>query len=151
MKIFLKGNNALPDFGEVDSTDLVDLKDAEITLRKKTGENFASSFSKDLVFSGAAFKYLKTYLVLAENARTNVIILEVYDNCCYPEKQIFRGKITANSIDYCFRDEGAPSDTGGTDPASTGEVPYSGNQATTAAAAKQEGVDIATPPTTGLS
>ena len=56
MKIFLKGNNALPDFGEVDS---IDLKDAEITLRKKTGENFASSFSKDLVFSGAAFKYLK--------------------------------------------------------------------------------------------
>lgn len=105
MKIFLKGNNALPDFGEVDSTNLVDLKDAEITLRKKTGENFASSFSKDLVFSGAAFKYLKTHLVLAENARTNVIILEVYDDCCYPEKQIFRGKITANSIDYCFRDD----------------------------------------------
>lgn len=50
----------------------------------------------------------------------------------------------SHSID----DEGAPSDTGGTDPVSTGEVPYSGNQATTAAAAKQEGVDIATPPTT---
>lgn len=48
---------------------------------------------------------------------------------------------------HTIDDEGAPADSGGPSPTSIGEVPLTNAQIYTAAAAKNENVDITTPPT----
>lgn len=105
MIIILKGSNSIPDFGEVSPKEMSSLDDSEITLRRKDTDGFASSFSKDIEFYGGAFNYIKKYLITDTKARINYLIMEVYDDCCKPLKLIYRGKITANTIDYCLRND----------------------------------------------
>lgn len=105
MIIVLKGSNSIPDYGEVPLSELSDLGDAEITLRRKDSSGMASSFTKDITFSGGAFQYIKEHLVISPRARVNTILMQVIDDCCQPHRLIYTGSITSKSIDFCLLED----------------------------------------------
>lgn len=102
------GRPAVP-FFELEDDEYVIEDGGGITLRRVEGTTggYASSFSDQITFYGRAWELIRDELIDAPNARTNVVKVEIYDDCCGDEPRlVYRGKITADDLEWCEISDG---------------------------------------------
>lgn len=86
-----------------------DVDKATISIRRATENGRPTfGFSENIQFYGAAFALLRATLVEDPNAKQNKVDIDIYDDCC-GQGVIYRGEITAESIDWCLYTDGHKS------------------------------------------
>lgn len=105
LRLILNNSYTVP---EAEHSDLSGA-DTFLTIKAKTdSDSPAFAFAQDITFTGQAYQIIRDALILSPNARLNSVFLTVIEECC--QKTIFKGKITAQTIDYCIFKDGFPQD-----------------------------------------